>query len=750
MRLATVERRRAWALAQWGAAGLLALVALALIPPGTLPSPPSSSISDAAIAHWPNAHFLRESVLVHHQWPLWNPLRMLGQPFAANPLSKVWYPPQWLVLIFPPTIHLNLLVYLHLVWLGLGMVNWARAERLHPLVGVFAALAWGLNPKLVAHLGAGHLDIVYALAWAPWLLWGLRTLVEPRDGEQQSPLKGVARLGAVAALLALADLRVAFYLLPAGALYALTLWLQLPRPARGTVAVRALLAAGLFLLLTAVQTAPLLALGSSLTRAAIGAEEAAVYSLPVGHLAGLLLPDPGGFQEWMTYLGLPVVALAVAQLLRGERRAATWLWAAVVLLSGLWALGENGPLFLPVARALPVVGWVRVPSRAWFVVALGCVVLSSWGLDHLLSTGLRSRGRLAAAALAVAGLVWMAAARVMLPAAPSSLWLSGLALAATGAGLWALGAGLDRRALGLDGRVWGGLILSVTLGLSLGLMARSLVAGRTLAELSAGDRAIIAALDGAAGRVYAPSFDLIGPAAADAGIQTLHGVDPFQLAWSAEAIREAAGVSPQGYRVTAPPLPPGDAVDHRQALADAQPDARRLASLGVSHVVARFPVDAPGLQLQEEAAGIHVYRVEGGTPQIVALGDIDAPLVPAPRDGAATNQGSPNRALSARVGPLPVDEPVMLVLPQAWAPGWIARVDGERVPVLRVGGVFAGVQVDPGRVQSVGVVYRPLPDLLGLSVSGLTTVAMLGWSLLHAVRARLPVARRISHEARRA
>src|SRR5688572_25497679 len=136
-------------------AAALIVFLIVTIPPGTIPYPPNSEFSDAAISHWPSAQFLRSSILEHQTFPFWNPLRMLGQPFAANPLNKVWYPPQWLVLILPPTLHLDVLIYLHGAWLVFGMLVWARRANLHLFAAISATLMWGFAPKLIAHLGAG-------------------------------------------------------------------------------------------------------------------------------------------------------------------------------------------------------------------------------------------------------------------------------------------------------------------------------------------------------------------------------------------------------------------------------------------------------------------------------------------------------------------------------------------------------------------------------------------------------------------
>ena len=715
MRRSATENSRVWRIAAGATAALLAIVALLRVPPGTLPVPSGEAMSDALIAHWPNAHFLRESVLTHHQWPLWNPLRMLGQPFAANPLSKVWYPPQWLVLIFPPTLHLNLLIYLHLGWLALGVVAWARAERLHPAAGVFAALAWGLNSKLMAHLGAGHLDIVYALAWTPWLLWAVRTLA---DAHARPTFTHAVRLAAIAAMLFLADVRIAAYMLGVGLLYGLALMLD--RHARRLVLGLALAAGALFVLLTTVQTVPLLALSASLTRMAITPADAALYSLPPAHFAGLFLPDPGGSHEWMTYVGLPVVVLAVAGVAQRRAGPIRWLWLGVTVAAALWSLGENGPLFMSVARVLPFVSWLRVPSRAWFVVSLALVILAALGLDGLMHGSGGRRLRLVAVATAFAGLVWAAAVWVAVPDAPPALLTVGLSLLGTGAGLWFFaaeqlpGLNIPREAIGAG-------ILTIVLVALLGVLSRTLVDGLPLDEVNAPDAPLIAALDGSCGPVYSPSFDLIGPAAAQAGIPTIHGVDPFQLSWSAEAIGEAAGARPTGYSVTAPPLPE-EGEDYALALSVSRPDAERLAALGTATVAARFPLDVEGLSFAGRTGDFYLYSVAGSDPVVEC-------------------HRPPNRLFDGQVEVPPGEAPMVFVLPQSWAPGWQARVDGQRVPVQRIDGALIGVPIDSPGAHAVEVVYRPLPDLIGAAVSGVTALALAGWAGVRIVRSRKQVRR---------
>src|SRR4030043_313926 len=82
--------------------------------------------SDLLLSHWPNAHWLRRSLVEWGQIPLWNPQILSGAPFASDPLSGLWYPPVWLAPWLPGALGFNLLFLIHLAWAGLGAARLAR------------------------------------------------------------------------------------------------------------------------------------------------------------------------------------------------------------------------------------------------------------------------------------------------------------------------------------------------------------------------------------------------------------------------------------------------------------------------------------------------------------------------------------------------------------------------------------------------------------------------------------------------
>src|SRR5690349_6762982 len=89
-----------------------------LLHPTFIPFAPQGQFSDLLISHLPNTEYLRDSLWRYHQWPLWNAQIFAGQPFAADPLAGMWYPPAWLLLLLPLPFAFNVLFVLHLAWAG--------------------------------------------------------------------------------------------------------------------------------------------------------------------------------------------------------------------------------------------------------------------------------------------------------------------------------------------------------------------------------------------------------------------------------------------------------------------------------------------------------------------------------------------------------------------------------------------------------------------------------------------------------
>lgn len=565
-----------------------------------LPFPADADISDAVTSHWPNALFLRRAILDEHTFPLWRPLIMSGQPFAANPLNKVWYPFQWLVLLLPPTTHLNLLTWLHLLMGGMGAYGWGRASGLHALPAALTGTGYALAPRLIAAVGAGHLDLVYAAAWFPWLLWALARAIRPTPARH-----AVVTIGVLLALCFLADVRLSAYVFVLAAAYTAWRYTSMPdrrehrRQQASILAGGVLLAAGL----TAIQWVPLLLYAPRLSRTTITVQDAAVHSLAPGQWVGLLIGDHGGGWEAMVYVGASILLLAGFALWQRPRQL--WFWGAALLVIALWSMGDQFVVWSALARAIPPLRWWRVPPRAWLLAALILPYLAGWGLQLLTEMTSATRAvRLAAVGVLGGGMACAITSAVML--VPPLEWTAAAGLLALPLTALLGGVALTRRA---PARTV--MTLFVLLAASdLLWIDRTLVTARGEETWLDPYRELAAFLiDDGAVRVYSPSYSLPQPAAAYWTIAQFGGVDPFQMANYVTAAEAATGVTARGYSVTIPAFDTtDDSGDFRLANRSAIPDARRLGEWLVTHVVAAYPLRVDGLEWVATINGTYVYR----------------------------------------------------------------------------------------------------------------------------------------------
>ncbi|MCD6552574.1 MAG: YfhO family protein [Anaerolineae bacterium] len=626
---------------------------------GGLPFPPSSPYTDLLITHWPNAFFVRESLARYGQVPLWRPLIMSGGPFVGNPLSGLFYPPHWLWLILPLNLAFSLLFVGHVCLGGVNMYALARkGYGLRSFPALVAALTWAFTPKLIAHLGAGHVGLVEALAWLPLvILCTLRALSPPRS-------HGHALLaGAVLAVQFFADVRIAFYTAMVMGLYALCWaagsWREV-WPAvwnRGRALCLALVAFGG---LAAMQIFPLLELMRYSGRGSLALAEAGRYSLPWRYLWGLFLADRGGFHEWMTYLGILPLLLASLALFARPRWRQTGFLVALALFATLFALGANAPLFPVLVRVLPGLSWLRVPARLWFVVAFAVALLAGHGVEVLSRPGALPGGqatRRVITLVAVGGIAFCLLLAggflAMYHTLPATL--GGLAVFASGGLLlliYSLRFGsvktesdpmcpfdsLRRAACSvlrplahyaarttvrqqIKGRMW--LFRTLTLVLlvaDLWWMDSSLFTVRSPEEAFAPGRDVAVYLAQATGptspppRIYSPSYSLPQHLGALYDLHQVDGVDPTQLARYVAFMRLAGGYSERGYAVTIPPFPEG--VDIATAYRGARPDAALLGLLDCRFVAAEFPIQqVAGLTLRRQLGTTYIYENERALPR---------------------------------------------------------------------------------------------------------------------------------------
>ncbi|MFO1539888.1 MAG: hypothetical protein ACKOTZ_05490, partial [Chloroflexota bacterium] len=326
--------------------------------------------------------------------PFWVDTMAMGYPLYAEAQGALFYPPLWLIRLFPPLTALDLLRVSHLALAGAGIgcivlrLTGVRTAAL--AAAVVAASAGGIVAKLE------WTELVTAYAWIPWVLlplawsrggpgivavalagvaWGIQGLTG------HPPTWALTGIAAVAVLLARTPgLRAD------------------PVRTLARVAGASLLLGGIGLAVSAAQTLPSLVLVSLSERASgldagqlfrssatpwdilgFGFANAFVQATePAWELGRTWYPGgTWGFLEAYAYLGLPAILLAVAGL---RVRRARWLLVVAAILAAVPILGAFRPMLW---AEIPVLNGLRHPVRAYMVIGLLAAVAAGFGIARI-------------------------------------------------------------------------------------------------------------------------------------------------------------------------------------------------------------------------------------------------------------------------------------------------------------------------------------------------------------------------------
>lgn len=651
----------------------------AAFPPGP------GTYTDLLVTHYPNLLFLRDSLFIHHQLPLWTSLIHSGAPFAANPLSGLFYLPGWAALAFPLPAGLTLVLAGHVVFGTWGMYRFLRLEEVNEAGSVLGALVFGLMPKLAAHFGAGHVSLIYAISWTPWLLSCSKS---DRRGWQT---------GLTAGMLFLAD--------PRWSIYAGLLWLvydvayrQMSVEQRIWLYLKAVLIA---FLVAAPLIIPMAEYIGQATRAELTSVDLMLGSMPASQLVGVLIPGSGGNLEWYWYSGGSVLALVFAALFDKRNWKRNLVWIAIFCLGILFSFGASEVTAGWLSK-IPVMNLVRVPARSLFLSGIALAVLVAKLSGQLTENENQNvRERKVSFGIFGFGALMALGFGLLTGWEPWQLiWGFGF-LAICGLGLYLLH---ERLSSGLAAWI---LTLIVIIDLAgAGLMSYQ------IQEIQPAEQdPILTYLTQDEGyfRVYSPSYSLTQDQAAVYRLELADGIDPLQIARYAEYMEKATGVERAGYSVTIPPFSTGDPSTDNQ---DAVPASDLLGLLNVKYVVSDFDLDAPGLIQVKTENGVSLYRNELALPRAWIENPAMGQSIPglAEIQSAAVVIHSPNRIVIAAQGP------GKLILSEISYPGWKVIVDGKRVEIEQAYQVLRSVDLPEGD-HEIQFVFQPLAVYGGLILS---------------------------------
>jgi hypothetical protein len=117
--------------------------------------------------------------------PWWNPYLFGGEPFIAHPISNMWYPLNWMFLFIPLNIAYSWHMMFHIFWAGLGMFLLLRKEKSIPFLGAWiGAVVFGFSGFFVVRIFAGHVDVIAAASWMPWVVGAFMDIGRSRTSKK--------------------------------------------------------------------------------------------------------------------------------------------------------------------------------------------------------------------------------------------------------------------------------------------------------------------------------------------------------------------------------------------------------------------------------------------------------------------------------------------------------------------------------------------------------------------------------------
>jgi hypothetical protein len=718
---------------------------------------------DVSEQYWPDLVYLC-GALHDGELPLWNPYDRGGYPFYADPQAAPYHPLNLALCAFgadPPLGFATARVVLGFWLSGLFALGWLRRTGFSWSATTVGAALVQCAPFLRHNW---ELNLTSALAWLPAMLWALETLVQekrPRDG----------------LFLALAFAACAWTGSPPALWFASSFVLlyglarvvrevhETPRGHR-VAALRAIGIAGLvFAVFAAGFVAVVFVPGLELAKHSVqaGRDFADLSDGGLGDLSPLLSPKSGNH----LYVGLLAFALAPVAL-----RARTIGSGAALVLGALaitLAMGAEGPLFRLAFDHVPSVALFRLPHRYEAWLGPCAALLAAGGIDALATRTLPLRP----AALVAGTLLTIAIALFQIDFSTESAGSTAdfsTESAGSAADFSTESAGSTADFVHFEHDAGPGLLLLGAATIALAIATRRLTTAALGALL-----ALFVVAD--VTQALPPERHLrLGPAHGDReaahevlrhteGLGTTHAAmdefaiglragtrfrfpelrgyqDPLTLA-SHERVLAALHEQPElaaqfgvAYALQGPHylhgwdrhfLPrelPNDPAHDRVALSNERSITRLARALPLVYAV---PLASTHYVATRQEALAHVRRVAPAPIAVIeapppAEGSLSAALPETSRAANHVELGRDRVSFS-------IDAPAagVVVINQAWYPGWIAEVDGARAPIWRANGFVRAVPITAGS-HHVELRFEPRDAWTRWWLLG-TWLATLAWAL---------------------
>ncbi len=345
-------------------------------------------------------------------FPLWNPQNGMGAPLLANYQTAFFYPPNLLIWLGAMLDGLTgiafvqtLLVMLHLILGGIGMVLLTRSLGMSKTAQTISGIVFGMTSYAVAR--ASFLSMNAAIAWIPFQLWTSYNFICEISRDDTRDEKKLLIFHTIFLILQLLSghAQITWY-----TQILITLWIGLwLLQKKSKKFFRRALPLGFSMmsavLICAVQLIPTAEYLLQSQRAdAVTFDYAVNYSFWGWRILTLFSPNlfgnPGSGTYWVSadnywedaiYYGfLPIlltlvvviINLKASRLINSNTRKTIYFFSGTAVIGFIFALGKNTAIFPFFYHYIPTFDLFQAPTRFNLYLAVSGAVLTGYGFDH--------------------------------------------------------------------------------------------------------------------------------------------------------------------------------------------------------------------------------------------------------------------------------------------------------------------------------------------------------------------------------
>lgn len=673
------------------------------------------------------------------QWPLWNSLQFAGKPLLANYQSTVVYPPRLLHAVLPIPLATTLYVLLKLWICGMTAFGYGRVIGLGVAASRFLSAAWMMGGYAFTWAYWTPTDVA---AWFPLVMIGVELLL------RGSTRRGFSTLLIGATLMLLAGHPESAFVNGVGAGLYFLLRLAMSRASAGRSSVAgtvALVAWGVALLICAVQIIPFGEYAAHSNNVAFrDSSSEARHAVPLNDWVSFFVPRYFGTNAEGNFRG------SINSTFNSMMYPGIAVWIAILSLLGSWRTADRqrvgGWLFTSASAALFAFDLAFVQSvldfplfsslwQCYFLsfALFGAIVLAAMGLDAW--CGRIQKLNALYPSVALTALVVL----VMIPKAAFDLSLvgsdGGAAYLTRQLGIAALLAGLCL-SVQYAGVRWKSARF-VPLAFTILLAVDLTVAGRGLLPTTPREHHF-PETDLTSHLRNLPDgsrIDVVSETDILPGLMTPYAVEEH---WGYDGILPARIIAFHAHLGDPEKAHLLSGVTHRLVKQEAEEEGE-FATLSVVRNADALP----------RAFVAHDWIIEPGFDAVIArlTGEsIDTTRAVVLERRVSFDPGGENaplltpaeivsRGATRVVIRAATERPAVLVLLDAYYPGWSASVDGENTAIVPVNHAFRGVALPAGK-HEVEFRYRPRSFAFGLwiSIVSLGTAFMVGFVCLRFAR----------------